>query len=350
MFAGSNTRTAASANRAPPRAHTSDESGMVDRRRWTSFLTWAFVLSEMAGRDGLLPTAAHAGEDDLGRVSHAGLRYGAHRQQSSQHQRLDGDRGAGAHHLSARADACRPTRRRSYRASLARPRSPPVTTMQGMVRPWRRRWRCRLQADASRERRPTDAGVHLSLGDAPFLAFAQDGRRSISASTSIPSGLLGGVADGLGGLPLVGGLLEDVGSTLASTTGNLLSLVGLGGDSGAHSYGNDVGTPGQLAFGDSAAAARPHELATPSGGYTTYGIALNLGSVRCLAGFRRGGSARRRPRRERTGQSGRPPAGQSPRYVVRRLASRSVSAEDGLRHTGITDGTTRGRVADFRRA
>ena len=63
---------AASANRAPPRASVSDESGMVDRRRWTSFLTWAFVLSEMAGRDGWLPTAAHAGEEDLGRSGHAG--------------------------------------------------------------------------------------------------------------------------------------------------------------------------------------------------------------------------------------------------------------------------------------
>ena len=46
---------AASANRAPPRASVSDESGLVDRRRWTSFLTWAFVLSEMAGRDGTGP-------------------------------------------------------------------------------------------------------------------------------------------------------------------------------------------------------------------------------------------------------------------------------------------------------
>ena len=63
---------AVSANRAPPRASVSDESGLVDRRRWTSFLTWAFVLSEMAGRDGWLPTAAHAGEEDLGRSGHAG--------------------------------------------------------------------------------------------------------------------------------------------------------------------------------------------------------------------------------------------------------------------------------------
>ena len=75
---------AVSANRAPPRASVSDESGLVDRRRWTSFLTWAFVLSEMAGRDGWLPNAAHAGEEDLGRSCHAGLRYGPNRQQPAQ--------------------------------------------------------------------------------------------------------------------------------------------------------------------------------------------------------------------------------------------------------------------------
>ena len=52
---------AASANRASPRASVSDESGLADRRRWTSFLTWAFVLSEMAGRDGWLPKCGARG-------------------------------------------------------------------------------------------------------------------------------------------------------------------------------------------------------------------------------------------------------------------------------------------------
>jgi hypothetical protein len=132
------------------------------------------------------------------------------------------------------------------------------------------------QADASASNGTTDTGVDLSLGDAPFLAFAHDGAPLDLGLHLDPSGLLGDVADGLGSLPLVGGMLEDVGSTLASTTGNLLSLVGLGGDAGAHSYGNDVGTPGLLAFADSSEPAPAHELATPSG-YTTYGIALNLG-------------------------------------------------------------------------
>ena len=78
-------------------------------------------------------------------------------------------------------------------------------------------------------------------------------------------------------MPLVGGLLDDVGSTLASTTGSVLSLVGIfGDDAGTHIYGNDVGMPGQLSFGDIAELAA-NELASP-GGYTTYGIALNLGS------------------------------------------------------------------------
>ena len=48
-----------------------EEAALVYRRRWTSFLTWAFVLAEMAGRGGLLPTSAHAGDETLGRADHA---------------------------------------------------------------------------------------------------------------------------------------------------------------------------------------------------------------------------------------------------------------------------------------
>ena len=93
-------------------------------------------------------------------------------------------------------------------------------------------------------------------------------------------GLLGGVADGLGNLPLVGDLLDNVGSSVASTAGNLLSmlepvvsLVGVNGDD----FGSGTAAPGQLSFGDGGGTTA-HELATPGGGYTTYGIALNLGA------------------------------------------------------------------------
>ena len=50
--------------------HAADAIGATDKRRWLSFLTWAFVLAEMASRDAFLPNAAHAMEDDAGRTPH----------------------------------------------------------------------------------------------------------------------------------------------------------------------------------------------------------------------------------------------------------------------------------------
>ncbi len=133
-----------------------------------------------------------------------------------------------------------------------------------------------------------EAGTHISLGEVQFGAFNLAGD-ALDLGLHIDLGdaahtLLGGLADGLGNLPLIGGLPEDAGSTPASTTGNLLStlgpvvsLAGIDGDpSGAHA--SDVGSPGQLNFADSSSPAASHELATPSGGYTNYGIALNLGA------------------------------------------------------------------------
>ena len=132
----------------------------------------------------------------------------------------------------------------------------------------------------------TDAeasGAHVSLGDAPFLAFGQDGSPldlglHLDLGDTV-HGLLGGVTDGLGNLPLLGDLLENVGSSVASTAGTLLSMlepvvpVGLNGDD----FGSGTAAPGQLSFGDGGGTTA-HELATPGGGYTTYGIALNLGA------------------------------------------------------------------------
>ena len=265
------------ATRLSQRASVSDESGMFDRRRWTSFLTWAFVLGEMAGRDGLLPTAAHAGDDDLGRVSHPGS-----------------DTAPIVNTLpninvSTATDAPEPV---TYQHAPSMPSymstqlsselgAAKITTDtdevgHGQGGGWV--GGADSHADAASASDGTiDTGSHLPLGDGPFLAFAHDGAPLDLGLHLDPSGLLGDVVDGLGSLPLVGGPLEDVGNTLASTTGNLLSLVGLsGGGAGALSYGNDVGTPGQIAFADSVDPVAAHELATPSG-YTTYGIALNLG-------------------------------------------------------------------------
>ncbi len=46
------------------------EAVAFDKRRWTSFLTWAFFLAEMVGRDAFLPTAAHAADGEGDQAGH----------------------------------------------------------------------------------------------------------------------------------------------------------------------------------------------------------------------------------------------------------------------------------------
>jgi len=126
----------------------------------------------------------------------------------------------------------------------------------------------------------TDASGHISLG-APDLAALNLTAETFSVGLHIDLGNTAHVVlGGLDNLTLVGGLLEDVGNALTSTTGNLVSSVEpvVSLVEGAPFSHADFGSPGQLSFADDAPSAASHELATPSGGYTEYGIALNLGA------------------------------------------------------------------------
>jgi hypothetical protein len=269
---------AVSATRAPPRASVSDESGLVDRRRWTSFLTWAFVLSEMAGRDGWLPTAAHAGEEDLGRSGHAGSDTAPivnNLPTISVSTATEGPESITYQH-AATMPAYAPS---GLSSELAEAKITPAveSTASGHAAGGGGGGHA---GDAATDADAT--GAHVSLGDAPFLAFGQDGSPlDLGLHFDLGDTVHGlfGVVDGLGDLPLVGDLIDNVGSGVASTTGNLLStlepvvsLVGGNGDA----FGSGTAAPGQLSFGDGGGTTA-HELATP-GGYTTYGIALNLGA------------------------------------------------------------------------
>ena len=71
MAGAANVRRASETTGLSPTRPVRDTSDLGDRRRWASFLTWAFVLAEMAGRDGILPASAHAGDEALGRTDHA---------------------------------------------------------------------------------------------------------------------------------------------------------------------------------------------------------------------------------------------------------------------------------------
>ena len=268
-----------SASKISPRAQVSDESGMLDRRRWTSFLTWAFVLSEMAGRDGLLPTAAHAAEEDLGRLSHGGSDTAPivnNLPNISVSTATEGPEPITYQH-AATLPAYAPTGLSSELAEAKiAPTGEPISSGHASG------------GGGGGGNAATDAdatGAHLTLGDGQFLAFSQDGAPldlglQLDLSDTV-HGLLGGVAGGLGNLPLVGELLDNVGSSVVSTAGNLLSmlepvvsLIGVDGDAVGS---GTTAAPGQLSFGDGGGAAA-HELGTPGGGYSTYGVALNLGA------------------------------------------------------------------------
>ena len=253
-----------------------DESGLVDRRRWTSFLTWAFVLSEVAGRDGLWPTAAHAAEDDAGRLSHAGSDTAPlvnNLPTISVSTAIEGPEPITYQH-AATLPAYAPT---GPSSELAEAKIAPAaeSNSSGQAGGGGHAGNAATDADAA-------GGAHLSLGDGPFLAFGHDGSPldlglHLDLSDTV-HGLLG-VADGLGDL-------IDVGSGVASAAGNLsmlgpvVSLVSANSDD----FGSGAtAAPGQLSFGDGGGAGA-HELATPGGGYTTYGIALNLGAGDAASG------------------------------------------------------------------
>jgi hypothetical protein len=269
---------AVSANRAPPRVSVSDESGLVDRRRWTSFLTWAFVLSETVGRDGWLPNAAHAGEEDLGRLSHGGSDTAPivnNLPNISVSTATEGPEPITYQH-AATMPGYAPT---GLSSQLAEAKIAPAVESTGSGHA------AGGGGGGHAGEADTDAaGAHVSLGAAPFLAFGHDGSPlDLGLHFDLGNtvhGLLGAVTDGLGNLPLLGDLLEKGGSSVASTAGDWLSmlepvasLVGVNEDD----FGSVTAAPGQLSFGDGGGSAA-HELATPGGGYTTYGIALNLGA------------------------------------------------------------------------
>ena len=272
MPATANLPTSARTNGSPPRASVREDADLVDRRRWTSFLTWAFVLAETAGRDGFLPTAAHASYDDAG-LSSNGSGHTApivnNLPNISVSTATEGPDAVNYQHASL-ADLPAAT---GLSSELAEAKIAPGADTLGQGGGG---------AGAVVGSAATDsAGQHVALGTPGLVAFSHSGE---PVDLGLHLDLAHGGADSLGNL-LVGELIEAVGSNLASTTGSLLSglepvvsLIGINGDNqGANS--SDVASPGQLSFDDSSSpASSQHELATQSGGYTHYGIALNLGA------------------------------------------------------------------------
>jgi hypothetical protein len=280
MFSAGNA-TPSPAARGGVRAQPSEEA-VSDKRRWMSFLTWAFVLAEIAGRDALLPAAAHAGDEAVGNVPHAGA-----------------DTAPIANHLpdvnvatatespdpiTYQHAATMPEYVAAPLASeLAEAKTVPVAELGPELSAGGHGGGGGGVADAGAG---GEGQVHLGLAQ-PLAALGQDGGL-LDLGLHLDLGdllhdVLGTATDGLGGLPLVGGLLHGVGDAVGGTLGNVssalepvVSLVGIGHDD-ASGYGSDLGLPGQLLFGPSEGASGPSELVSPVGNYTTYGIALSIG-------------------------------------------------------------------------
>jgi hypothetical protein len=272
---------AGSAAPLPARASVSDEAGMTDRRRWTSFLTWAFVLAEMAGRDAFLPSAAHAGDDDAGRSAHAlgdtapivnnlpnvGISIAS-----------DGPETVNYQHASL-ANFPAAT---AVSGDLAEAKVVPVAAVLAHGEGSAGGGADFHTGSVALAEGGDGTGVHLGLGEPGLAAFSHTGETLDVGINLSANGLVGDLGEDLGHLPIVGGHLDGGGMTGTTVGGALpvleplVSIVG-GGNNTHHAQGSStpVGLPGQLNFASDASPGSSDDLTT-QGGYTNYGITLHL--------------------------------------------------------------------------
>jgi hypothetical protein len=254
-----------SGNRSFQRSVREEGAVLADRRRWTSFLTWAFVLAEMAGREGHLPTTAHAGDEALGHADHAtgttapiannlpniSVSTAAEAPESITYQ----------HAPTLPAYAPTPLSSELTEAKIA-PIDDGFAHGGGAAG----------GGASGHPMAADDASLATEASDGAFVAFTSGELLDLGLSHDMndtAQGLLGGFSDVLSSLPLVGGLLGNLSDTLVHATDHLIGLDG--GHEGA-----GVGSPGHINFSFGAPSDSP-ALVSESGGYTNYGIALSLG-------------------------------------------------------------------------
>lgn len=276
MVAAANARRVLESAAPSPTRPERDTSDLSDRRRWASFLTWAFFLAEMAGRDGILPTSAHAGDEALGRADHPSgttAPIANHLPNISVSTAAEAPESITYQHAPT-LPAYAPT---PLSSELAEAKIAPID--DGFAHGGGA-----AGGGASGHPMAADGASLASVaGDGAFVAFNTSGELLDLGlghdMNDTAQGLLGGISDVLSSLPVVGGLLGNLGDTLADATDHLLpaltpatSLIGLdGGHEGA-----GVGSPGHINFSFGAPSDSP-TLVSDSGGYTNYGIALSLG-------------------------------------------------------------------------
>ena len=251
-----------------------EAKGLERRRGLIIFLTWAFVLSEMFGRDGLGPSSARASEDDepSGRDGSS---------ETAQQPADVADRSPTS--LGETGDP-------SATPSSLSPSIVPVTTGFNVTGD-------RLQQDMDNDGRdalvatpnagpggdavalPASSGVDNSPPSsdpaAPEMvatASPQPDASSLVQLSISPEGVLSSVAEIVDAVPLVGGVLsatvESVSSTVDTVLGGVSELLHRGPE-GALASGGLI----EIEAGAGSAHFAPLHS---SDGYTDYGIALEL--------------------------------------------------------------------------
>lgn len=273
-----------------------DEAVTFDKRRWMSFLTWAFVLAEMVGRDAFLPTAAHAGDDDASQTGHHGSDTAPIANNlpdvdvSTATEGPDPISYPHAAQMQAYAADAIPSELMAAKeipvADLGA--NPHFGGYGGGGGGGGGGSAASASGDGATNGEPLGHSL-ASLLDQPLVAAVGHDGSLIdlglhSDLSDTAHNLLGAVSASLGSLPLVGDTLEGLGDFVGKTAGTLLSplepvasLIGIG-DSEPHHFGNDLGLPGQLQFSSGNDPSVPTELVSTHGNYTSYGIALSVGT------------------------------------------------------------------------
>jgi hypothetical protein len=248
--------------------HVAEARGLERRRGLISFLTWAFFLAEVFGRDGIVPSSAQAAEPEESAPSHGnGDAAPPPNELADRPMTGIGDPGEPVTIIS-------PGYTLNLQTSVAEAGPVDIGDRDGQDAP----------AGHGVTPLPADAAGAAAGGVSPAAPDAISPGGAESAETPAllhvglaPDGLLHGLADTLGELPLVGNLLGNTLHAVTSTVDNLVGgLGGLASSSGSGG-GEDavLASGGSLAFEPTASAAPLHELETPHG-FTDYGIALEL--------------------------------------------------------------------------
>lgn len=253
------------ARRALP--DVAESKGAERRRGQLSFLTWAFVLAEVFGRDGVIVSSAHAAKPGDPTPAHAKDAAAPPASDVSDRPMTgigDGDEPATS--LSPGYETTIPAGGANFPSVdlLARIDEGPTSFRNTVVG----NSHANLSADPHPSSEP--AADHADHAAEPN-AFLQIG--------VAPDGLLHGLVETVGDLPLVGGLLGNTVQGVLSTVDGLVGGLVSGLLFPAHADGADsapLASSGTMAFdahGDTFPAAL--EIQTASG-FTDYGIALGL--------------------------------------------------------------------------